>query len=34
MIRHTHTGIGGMVQGAHNKAHCLNLRTLMLRLCI
>lgn len=33
-VRQTHTGTDGMVQGAHNKAQCLNLRTLVLRLCI
>lgn len=33
-VRHTCTGMGGMVHGAHDKALCLKLRTLMLRLCI
>lgn len=33
-LRQTHTGTGGVVQGTHDKAHCLNLRTLVLRLCI
>lgn len=33
-VRHTHTGMGGMVHGARDKALCLKLRTLMLRLCI
>lgn len=32
-VRQTHTGTDGMVQGAHDKAHCLNLRTPVLRLC-
>lgn len=33
-VRHTRTGMGGMVHGAHDKALCFKLRTLMLRLCI
>lgn len=33
-VRHTRTGMEGMVHGAHDKALCLKLRTLMLRLCI
>lgn len=33
-VRHTRTGMGCMVHGAHDKACCLKLRTLMLRLCI
>lgn len=33
-VRQTHTGTDGMVQGAHDKAHRLNLRTPVLRLRI
>lgn len=33
-VRHTRTGMEGMVHGAHDKALCLKLRTLVLRLCI